>query len=162
MFPGSMMSSPAPYDPPVHETLPPEPPSHVVTVSTGTTPAGVGDGGAQGPCGDGTYPGESEKQGGIDGVAVGVSVAVDVGVAEGAAVGEGSGVAARVAVADGDELGCDDVLGDAAQAVSRRHAAPAQAITNRVETPVCVITKMELGASWRSYAKIRGTPFAFP
>jgi hypothetical protein len=46
--------------------------------------------------------------------------------------------------------------------VSRRHAAPAQVITNRVETPVCAITKMELGASWRSYAKIRGTPFAFP
>ena len=57
-------------------------------------------------------------------------------------VGDGGGVAARVAVADGDGLGLgDEVSGNAEHAASKRHAAPAQAVTNRVEIPICVITR---------------------
>lgn len=76
------------------------------------------------------------------GEALGVGEAVGVGVAAGVAVGDEGGVAASVAVADGDGLGFgDEVPCDAEHAASRRHAAPAQAVTKRVEISICVIRK---------------------
>src|ERR1700733_10002050 len=70
--------------------------------------------------------------GGPDGGCEDVGVVADDGVA----VGDGTAVAARLAVADGDGVG----FGEAAQATSR-HAVPAQAVTNPIETFICVITR---------------------
>jgi len=74
--------------------------------------------------------------GGPDGGCENVAVGVVVVVGDDVAVGDGTAVAARFAVADGDGLG----FGEAAQAASR-HAVPAQAVTNPIETFICVITR---------------------
>jgi hypothetical protein len=75
-------------------------------------------------------------------VSVGGTVAEDAAIGVDDGVADGDGLASSAAVADGDGLGFgDDVPADAEHPASRRHATPAQAVTNGVGIPIGVISR---------------------